>query len=380
MHELIARRLHDERPVRVRFDERIRDIEPVDDDVPRDRYLVPGFIDLQVNGFGGVDFNGDALSADDLAAAVDALLRHGTTLILATIVTAGVDDLCARAARLRAARDASDVSRAVVAGIHLEGPFLCPDDGPRGAHPREHCRPPDRATFDAIQHAAGGLIRLVTLAPELPGALPLIESLRRDGIVVAIGHHQADDATIDAAVRAGASLCTHLGNGSHATLPRLANYVQTQLADDRLAATFIADGFHIPQATLKNFVRAKTSARSILITDAIAPAGAPSSAAGPLFEGAAVLPDGRVVLEGTDYLAGSTLTMPAAVANAARWVGCPHADAVALATATPAAAIGRFDAGVLRVGATADLLVVDFGDTLRVRETWLAGRRRVPAT
>ena len=250
MQEVIARRVEDDRPVRVQFDDRIHAIEPVVADVPANRYVCPGFVDLQVNGFGGVDFNADALSVADAETAVRALHEYGATRILATLITASADALCTRAGRLRAAIDASPLVRDTIIGLHLEGPFIASDDGPRGAHPLAHCQPPSRRVFDAIQEASDGRIRVLTLAPERPGALGLIQALTQEGVVVALGHLHADDEVIDAAVRAGASLCTHLGNATHERLPRLANYVQTQLADDRLQATFIADGFHIPPLSL----------------------------------------------------------------------------------------------------------------------------------
>jgi N-acetylglucosamine-6-phosphate deacetylase len=373
MRDVIGRNVEDERPVRIRFDGRIRAIEDWGGPVPPHRYVCPGFIDLQVNGFGGVDFNVASLPDAAAERAARALLAHGTTRALATLITAGPDELCARASRLREARASSAIVREVFAGIHLEGPFLCPEDGPRGAHPREHCRPPDYDEFRALQKASGGAVRMLTLAPELPGALGLIDALHREGVLVAIGHHQADDATIDAAVRAGAVLCTHLGNGCHATLPRLANYVQTQLAEDRLLASFIADGFHIPPGTLKNFIRAKGVERSILVTDAVGPAAAIGDDYVLPFDDVEVLPDGRVVLPGTAFLAGSTLTMPNAVANVAKWAGCTRAEAVRMATRNPADFIGRRDLGRLEIDAVSDLVIIDWNKRLAVRETYLAG-------
>jgi len=373
MRDLVGRSIETGRPIQIRFDGRIRSIESVDADVPPHRYVCPGFIDLQVNGFGGVDFNVASLSVCAAERAARALLAHGTTRVLTTLITAAPDELCARASRLREARASSATVGQVFAGIHLEGPFLCPEDGPRGAHPKKHCRPPSYDEFRRIRDVSAGEIRLVTLAPELPGSLALIEALRKEGVIVAIGHHQAGDEAIDAAVRAGATLCTHLGNGCHAMLPRLANYVQSQLADDRLLASFIADGFHIPPGTLKNFIRAKGVERSILITDAVGPAAAAGNEYALPFDDVEVLPDGRVVLPGTSFLAGSTLTMPDAVANVAKWTGCTRAEAVRMATRNPADAIGRPDLGRLEIGAVADIIVIDWQETIAVRQTYLAG-------
>lgn len=374
MNEIIARRLEDGRPVRIRFDNRIQALEETVADLPPHRYVCPGFVDIQVNGFGGINFNGMSFTPADAETAAAALLRHGTTRALITIITDSLHALEHRARHSRESAGASPLARDVFLGIHLEGPFICAENGPRGAHPDRHCRKPSLEDFHVIDEASGHTIRLVTLAPELPGATDMIRELANAGLLVALGHHQADDDTIDAAVRAGARLCTHLGNGSHAVLPRLANYVQTQLSDDRLLASFIPDGFHIPPKTLKNFLRAKGIERSILTTDAMAPAGALNSAYSMPFDGVEVLPNGKIVLLGTEYLAGSSLTMDEAVANVVKWTGCSRADAVRMAARNPADAIGQSELGRLEVGAVADMLVVDWEDDLHVRQTWLGGK------
>lgn len=375
MDEVVARRVSDGQPIRIRFDSRILAIDEVEAKLPPHRYVCPGFIDIQVNGYGGINFNGLSLSPTDAGTAAGILLKHGTTRAMITLITAGLDELKHRASQAREAASASKVGRELFLGIHLEGPFISPETGPRGAHPLRHCREPSLDEFRAIDDAAGNTIRLVTLAPERPGALAMIEQLSDAGLLVAIGHHQADDNTIDAAIRAGARLCTHLGNGSHAMLPRLANYVQSQLGDDRLMASFIADGHHMPPKTLKNFIRAKGVERSILTTDAIAPAGALDRSYSLPFDGIEVRHDGKVVLLGTEFLAGSSLTMDTAVANTFRWTGCTRAEAVRMATQNPADAIGHPELGRLEVGAVSDLLVVDWDDNLKVRKTWLAGQQ-----
>src|SRR5205807_1149747 len=160
--------------------------------------------------------------------------------------------------------------------FHLEGPYISAEDGPRGAHPLAQVRPPDLGEFQRIQEAADGNIRLVTLAPELPGALAFIDKLTAAGVVVAIGHTAASPATIRDAVSAGARLSTHLGNGSHAMLPRHDNYLWEQLAADELWASIICDGHHLPAAVMRCILRVKTPARTILTCDAGSLAGLPS--------------------------------------------------------------------------------------------------------
>ncbi len=302
-------------------------------------WLAPGLLDLQVNGFAGVDFNATGVAVEDYRVAVHRMWATGVTRFLPTIITGGPERItgCMRAAAQAAAdREVG----AAIAGIHLEGPYISPEDGPRGAHPREFVRPPDRDEFGRFQEAAGGAIRLVTLAPELPGALGFIEWLAAQGIVVSIGHTGAAEAIVRDAVSAGATLSTHLGNGAHSMIQRHRSYIWEQLAADELHASFIVDGHHLPPAVVKTFVRAKTVARSVLVTDAVAPAGC---APGPYEVGEVdieLLPTGRVQIRGTDRLAGSSLQLHQGVANTARFAGVSLAEAVCMATTNAAAVLG----------------------------------------
>ncbi len=233
------------------------------------RLQAPGFFDLQVNGFAGVDFNDPAATAEDIARALDALQLTGVTRCLPTLITSSFEDFA------RCARAVLATGHAAVAGLHMEGPYLAPEDGPRGAHPRNHARPASFDDFSRRQAAAEGRIRLVTLAPEVPGALPLIERLVELGVRVAIGHSAASTARIADAVSAGATLSTHLGNGCATTLPRHPNLLWAQLAEDRLRASLIVDGHHLPPETVKVMVRAKAPERCLLVTDATMCAGCP---------------------------------------------------------------------------------------------------------
>jgi N-acetylglucosamine-6-phosphate deacetylase len=222
----------------------------------------------------------------------------------------------------------------------MEGPYISPEDGPRGAHAREHVRGADVDDFRRRQDAAEGRIRIVTLAPEAPGALPLIEHLVRAGVRVAIGHTAADRAQIQDAVAAGATLSTHLGNGCAGTLPRHPNLIWEQLAEDRLLASLIVDGHHLPEATVRSMVRAKTPARTMLVTDAMAAAGMPPGVY--TLGGQKVELDraGRVAAPGASNLAGSALTLPVAIGNAVRFTGLSLEDVIPMATTRPAEYIG----------------------------------------
>lgn len=337
-------------------------------------FVAPGFFDIQVNGFAGVDFQNPALTADDLAFATREQLRHGTTQFLATIVTGSRDEMVARLKAVARALDDRPQLAHAVAGIHLEGPYLSAEEGPRGAHPPEHLRPPSWEEFERFQEAAGGRIVMVTLAPELPGALRFIEEAAAAGVVAGLGHTAADERQIADAVAAGAKFSTHLGNGSHATLPRHANYLQVQLADDRLMASFIADGHHLPPYAVKNFIRAKGVERSILTADAIIATGAqPGRYRSGCIEVEAAA-DGRVSLPGTPYLAGSAVTLDQCVGNVIAWAGLGVADAVRMVTENPTVLLGR-RRRVLEKGASANLILFSRVDgRIRVNDAVVRGQ------
>jgi N-acetylglucosamine-6-phosphate deacetylase len=237
-------------------------------------WLAPGFVDLQVNGFAGVDYNDPDVTLEGIARSLQALFSTGVTRLLPTVITGAPADMMAAVRKLAEARRQLPEGEAI-AGIHMEGPHISPEDGPRGAHPAQWVRPPDLDEFERMQEAAEGLIRLVTLAPEWPQATRYIEALVSRGVTVAIGHTAATGEQIREAVRAGASVSTHLGNGAHMILPRHPNYIWEQLAEDRLMAGFIVDGIHLPACFLKVALRAKGVDRSFLVTDATAPAGCP---------------------------------------------------------------------------------------------------------
>lgn len=298
----------------------------------------PGFCDLQVNGFAGVDFNRPELTEDALSRAADALRRTGVTRFLPTLITAPF------AAFAACARVLARWESPAMLGIHAEGPYLSPTEA-RGAHPSAHLRPASLDDFRRRQDAAEGRIVLVTLAPEVPGALELTAHLVSSGVRVAIGHSAASPDEIREGVRAGATLSTHLGNGCTGGLPRHPNLIWEQLAADGLSACFIADGHHLPAATLKAMVRAKTPARSILVTDATAAAAAPPGryTLGELTVERSA--SGRVTLPGEGKLAGSSLTLDEAVARAARETDMPIAEVLAMASSRPAAAVGATPAG-----------------------------------
>lgn len=337
-----------------------------------DCLVAEGFLDMQVNGFAAVDFNRPVVTGEEFRRATGAMWRTGVTQFLPTVVTAPVRDMLGTLKAIARAREQDPAVRRAIPGIHLEGPFLAPEDGPRGAHPADSIRDPDWGLFQQFQDAAGGLIRLVTLAPERPGAIGLIWQLCQAGIVVGIGHSDAREADIDRAVEAGARISCHLGNGSHAMLPRHRNYIQKQLATDALMASLIVDGHHLPSYVVKNMIRCKGVGQVILVTDAMAAAAAPP---GKYRLGEVLVevgPDGYVRLPGTPYLAGSALTMDRAVENVSRFAGISLDEAIQLATRQPRRLFPDLGAGLVP-GARADLVVLREGPPLTVEATIVEG-------
>lgn len=287
----------------------------------------PGLFDFQVNGFAGVDFQRDGLDGPALRRALEGLRRHGADGIFFTLITDEVDRLARRLEAVERLRKLDPMAAAMIVGYHLEGPWLCPKPGYRGAHPAGPMHAPSCAELERLQEAAGGNVRLVTLAPEWPGAAEFIAELAAAGVHVALGHTEADDREIDEAIAAGARFCTHLGNGAPAMLHRHDNIIQRLLARDELTACFIPDGIHVPRATLKNFVRAKPASRVLFTTDCMAGAGA---GPGRYTLGASEIEvgvDGVARQPGGEGFAGSTLTPDQGVANVAAWLGYSPAEA-----------------------------------------------------
>ena len=315
----------------------------------------PGLFDLQVNGYAGVDFNDAGLMADALDHALHAMLAAGVTRCLPTIITAPEADLLARLHALDHAVASSRLGPLMVPGYHLEGPFLNPGPGFAGCHPPSAMRDPDPAMLERLVAGLRRPVLMLTLAAELPGAEALIRWAAARGIVPAIGHSDAGEAVVARAADAGARMSTHLGNGLPQVLPKLANPLMAQLAEDRLAAGFIADGIHLPVPALRAMMRAKGRGRAILVTDAVAAAAAPPGQYG--FAGMAIMgdPDGSVRLPGSRTLAGSALTLDRAVRNVAGWGIASPTDAAAMASEDPAALLGLSPAG--EVEWTADLHV-----------------------
>jgi N-acetylglucosamine-6-phosphate deacetylase len=337
-------------------------------------WVAPALFDLQINGCDGISFNSPRLTEEEIHRVVRICRRHGISALCPTLITNSREALLHGFTTIRRACEADvDLARALPA-LHLEGPYISAEDGPRGAHPLRHVRPPDGDEFRRFQDASGGRIRLVTLAPEHDGALSFIEKLTASGVVVALGHTAATSACIRSAIAAGARLSTHLGNGSHALLPRHDNYLWEQLAADELWASIISDGHHLPPAVLHCILRVKTPARTILTCDASSLAGLPPGRYREWDQEFEVLPSGRIVVPGTTFLAGSGLFTDACIGHLLSLGEVSLADAVDMAGARPRQLLG-LEAQPLTVGATADLVLFDWqrGAEFVVRATILAG-------
>ncbi len=331
----------------------IRAIVPVPSG--EERWLSPGFIDLQVNGYCGLDLNAESVTPEAVIALAQKLVAFGITSFLPTLITAAEERIVAALKAIMTARRISPLAAHMIPYVHVEGPHLSPNDGPRGAHPRAHVRPPDCSELERWQTASGGLVGLVTVSPHWDGALDYIANLAKKGILIAIGHTDADTARIHAAAQAGAVLSTHLGNGVAGELPRHPNLLWAQLADDRLTATFIADGHHLPADTLVAMMRAKGIERCVLVSDSVAVGGlGPGLYETPVGGAVEVSAEGKVGIPGTGTLGGAALPLKDGIANVARLPGFSLAQAVRMATENPGRFVGG--RGVLRVGTPADLV------------------------
>ena len=322
-------------------------------------WIAPGFVDIQSNGYGGQEFSSPRLTIEGVLEIADRQASFGVTKFCPTLTTAAYETH-AHGVRTIAEACQQDGRRArVIAGIHLEGPYIAREDGARGAHPLEHCRPPDWDEFCRLQEAAGGRIRILTLSPEYPGSSTFIARVVQGGVVVAIGHTTADSAQIRAAVDAGASLSTHLGNGAGRMIRRHPNYIWDQLADDRLMASLIVDGHHLPAEVVQSMVRAKTPERCLLVSDLSGLAGLPPGRYTTELCELEILPEGKLVIAGQDQLlAGAAAPIGTGVANVMRFAGVDLATAVDMASHHPARLLG-LEENHLLPGDPADAVLFD---------------------
>lgn len=364
-------------PVEIEFDEVVQRLNPAfNESAPAEVFLAAGFIDIQVNGFAGVDYNSPEASHQEIGRSLRTMFSTGVTRCFPTVITGDPERMLSALRNLAAARESLPEGPAMEA-FHVEGPHISPEDGPRGAHPRRWVRPPDIEEYRRWQDAARGNVRLVTLSPEWPEAPRYIEALAREGVVTSIGHTKATAEQIQDAVSAGATLSTHIGNGAHSVMQRHPNYIWEQLAEDRLNASMIVDGIHLGPAFLKVALRAKGVERSVLITDAVMPA---MCKPGRYMLGEVEVDlheDDSVRMAGGARLAGSSLRMDRGVGNLMKIAGLTLAEAVTMATTNPAR-VGRLGGRLRGVqpGSRADVVKFRMVDgRVEVLETYLSGRQ-----
>ncbi len=359
-------------------DGRIQDIRPLTVDCKEALPLIgPGLVDLQVNGYGGMDFNTLPLAEETVHRLTRSLWREGVTSYFPTVITNSAEAIEEIMSVLRKSCESDTETRSCIAGIHLEGPFISPEDGPRGAHPKRHVIPPSWPCFQKWQEASGGSIKIVTLSPEWPDAPDFIAKCTEHGVVVSIGHTAASEAQIVAAAAAGARMSTHLGNGAHPMLPRHPNYLWSQLAHDDLWASLIADGFHLPESFLKVVMRVKGE-KAMLVSDAVSLSGMPPGEYEFHIGGKVVLtPQGKLHLsEHPNMLAGSAQMLVHGMEHLVKRGLCDLCEAWEMASIRPAALMRLPSQAGLEAGAPADLtLIRRDGLKLRVVETYKSGMR-----
>ncbi|QXD25547.1 N-acetylglucosamine-6-phosphate deacetylase [Opitutia bacterium ISCC 51] len=286
--------------------------------------------DFQVNGFGGVDFQSDSLSLEEMQHAVDVLHEYKMTSVFLTLITDRVDSMCRKLEQIERMRGHDRRIADTLSGYHVEGPWISTEAGYHGAHPVELACKPTLQDYRALRDAAGGHLKLITLAPEVDGCEPIIEAACADGVRISLGHTNASESDIDRAIKGGATLATHVGNAVPAQMHRHDNVVQRLLARDELICCLIPDGIHLPPFVLQNFFRAKPEGKVFFTTDCMAAAGSPPGryTIGP--HELEVGEDGIVRLPGDTRFAGSSLTLDQGVENIIDWLGLDREEAIRL--------------------------------------------------
>lgn len=341
-------------------------------------FISPGFFDIQVNGYMGSDYSLDHFTVEHIRHIISSLGTSGTTQHLPTIVTSPQRKIVRNLRIIAEAIENHPEIEAAIPGIHIEGPYISSEEGPRGAHDAEFIRDPEYSEFQEWQQASGDRISLVTLAPEKKGAMEYIERVSSEGVIAAIGHTSASPEVIRDAVRRGARLSTHIGNGSHLKVPRLENYIWEQLATDELMASLLTDRYHLPEAVVKVIYRTKGLERLILISDVTQTSGYDPGRYKWGNIAVRVREDGNMGVEGSQLLAGSIRLLDYQIACFMEYTGCNLASALAVCTTNPAGLL-KLDPlyGKLDVGSPANVTLFryDHGDRqLDILHTISAGR------
>ena len=335
-------------------------------------YVAPGLIDIQINGYMGIDFASQDLTIEGIREAAKALWKEGVTSFLPTLITADQESLKNSFSILSNALEDEEIGLSIP-GFHLEGPYISPVKGFRGAHLEKYIREPDWNEFLELQNAANNGIRLITVAPEIEGAVSFIQKCSQDGLVVSLGHHNGNTFQIKEATDAGASLSTHLGNGCANMINRHNNPFWPQLADDRLSASIIADGFHLNREEVQCFYKIKGNSRTILVSDALDLAGLEPGEY-TRWERTVLLTPDVVKFPAENVLAGAASPISSCVGNMMDFTGCSLSDAIQMASTNPARLMGLTDRGEISEGKRADLILFTMEDgKMVIQQTMLAG-------
>ena len=362
--EYVAKRYDTGQPVKITVKgAKVRSVTPAaaGDDLPT---IAPGLFDIQINGGLGNDFSSETITVDQAAEVFRQVIGTGVFRFCPTMITNSAEAYRHGVLTLMELLETYPEFRPAMAGIHLEGPFIANETGPRGSHPPKYCVPYNAELIEELQRISCGQIRIVTLSPTYDGAAEFIQRLGAMGILVATGHTNATPNQISEAAAAGARLATHLGNATHHLIPKWGDYFFSQLTDDRLTASMIADGFHLSPMMMRTILRTKGLNRTVLISDQADVAGLPPGKykSGPC--ALEVLENGKIALAAdTHLLAGASYPLHRGLCNVMAAAGLSLAEAYPLATTHPAALLGEpafsngDDADFLAVGKSADFLV-----------------------
>ncbi len=365
----------DRTPVTVTINEEgyISRVEPTGDQENEAKYFIsPGLIDIQINGYMGVDYTDTAITQADMEKVTRALWATGVTQYLPTVITNSDEVLQACFRKLGKYSEDSLISLSIP-GFHLEGPYISPVKGFRGAHLEKYIRPADWKEFDNYRKLSRNRIRLVTVAPEFEGNIQFIREASEEDIIVSLGHHNADANTVEQAVEAGARLSTHLGNGCANMINRHHNPLWPQLSNDSLSISIIADGYHLTREEVRTFYKVKGDEKTILVSDALDLAGLPP---GEYIRGERriELTPNVVKYPAENCLAGAASPVKTGVMNMMKYTGCSLKSAIDMASRNPAGLLG-LETGELSPGKRADLILFELEDEeMVIRETYLSGK------
>ncbi|WP_020529615.1 N-acetylglucosamine-6-phosphate deacetylase [Flexithrix dorotheae] len=335
-------------------------------------FIAPGLIDIQINGYMGVDFSGPDLTLEGVKKATKALWQAGVTTYFPTIITSDISRMKKNFAILAQAMEDPEIGKSIP-GFHLEGPYISPIKGFRGAHLEKYIKAPDWEEFQEIQKAAKGGIKIITVAPELNGAIPFIRKCVESGVLVSLGHHNGNAEQIKMAVDAGAKMATHLGNGCANEINRHHNPLWPQLADDRITPSIIADGFHLTKEEVRSFYKVKGPGKTILVSDALDLAGLPP---GEYVRGERTLEltPNVVKLPKENVLAGAASPISKCVGVMMEFTRCSLNEAIQMASTNPAEIMALENIGTISQGKRADLIVFSMEhNEMKIKHTYIAG-------